>query len=245
MAKSSGLGDNLYVDGVNLSGDIGALNRVGGGITVQDVTGIDKSAIERIGLLRDGGIDYSAFFNKAAGQAHLTLSSQPSTDRHIMYCRGTSLGSPSACLIAKQLNYDPSRGNDGALTIAGSTQGNGYGLEWGNLLTAGRRSDTTATNGTGVDLLASTSFGWQAYLQVFSFTGTSVTVTIQDSADNASFAGFTGSAFTAATAVGTQRLASASSVATVRRYLRVATTGTFTQATFCVMFVKNESAVTF
>ena len=36
------------------------------------------------------------------------------------------------------------------------------------------------------------SFGVQAYLQVFSFTGTDVTITIQDSADNSSFANITG-----------------------------------------------------
>lgn len=244
MAKQSGLGDNLYVSGVDLSGDIGALSRVGGGPAVQDVTGIDKGAIERIGLLRDGAIEYSAFFNPAPGRAHQTLSALPTGDRIITYCRGTNLGSPSACLVAKQINYDPTRGADGAMTIAGSTQGNGYGLEWGTQLTAGKRSDTTATNGTSVDFLAATSFGWQAYLQVFSFTGTSVTVTLQDSADNVSFAGFTSSAFTAATGVTSQRINGASG-ATVRRYVRVATSGTFTQATFAVTFVKNETAVAF
>lgn len=244
MAKQGGLGDALFVDGVDLSGDIGSLGTIGGGPAAIEVTAINKSAIERIGGLRDGRIEYSAFFNKAAAAAHPTLSSRPTTDRSIMYCRGTSLGSPSACLVAKQLNYDPTRAADGALTIAGSTQGNGYGLEWGRLLTAGKRSDTTATNGTGVDHTAASSFGWQAYLHVFSFTGTSITVTIQDSADNVSFAAFTGSAFTAATAVGTQRIAGAAG-STVRRYVRVVTTGTFSEATFSVNFVKNESEVVF
>jgi hypothetical protein len=244
VAKQGGLGDNLYVSGIDLSGDIGAVSRIGGGPAVQDVTGIDKSAMERIGLLRDGAIEYSSFFNPSPGRAHPTLSVLPTTDRIITYCRGTNLGSPSACLVAKQLNYDPTRAADGAMTIAGSTQGNGYGLEWGVQLTAGKRSDTTATNGTGVDFLAATSFGWQAYLQVFSFTGTSVTVTVQDSADNVSFAGFTSSAFTAATGVTSQRIAGASA-STVRRYLRIATTGTFTQATFAVTFMKNETTVAF
>lgn len=244
MAKTGGLGDNLYVDGYDLSGDIGAVSSIGGGPAVIDVTAINSSAMERIGGLRDGRIEYSAFFNDAAARSHVVLSALPTADRIITYCRGTTLGNPAACLVAKQLNYDPTRAADGALTIAGQTQGNGYGLEWGQQLTAGKRQDTTATNGTSVDHTASTSFGWQAYLQVFSFTGTSVTVTVQDSADNSSFAGFTGSAFTAATALGSQRIAGAAG-STVRRYLRVATTGTFSEATFSVVFIKNTVAVAF
>jgi hypothetical protein len=131
------------------------------------------------------------------------------------------------------------------LTMQTQLLANGYGVEWGNQLTAGKRSDTTATNGTSYDFLASTSFGWQAYLQVFSFTGTSCTVTLEDSANNSAFASFTGSAFVAATAIGTQRIASATPTATVRQYVRAVTSGTFSQCTFAVVFVKNEGTVTF
>jgi len=75
------------------------------------------------------------------------------------------------------------------------------------------------------------------------FTGTSVTATIQDSADNSTFATLTGGLrFTAATAAGVQRL-QGGRTATVRRYLRVATTGTFSSATFSVVFVRNKNTV--
>ena len=69
-------------------------------------------------------------------------------------------------MVAKQLNYDGTRANDGAFTFAVSAQANGYGLEWGKQLTAGTRTDTGATNGTGV------AFGYSGedYLRV---TGTS------------------------------------------------------------------------
>ncbi len=79
---------------------------------------------------------------------------------------------------------------------------------------------------------------------MFAITGTSVTVTLEDSADNSSFAGFTGSAFTAATVLGWQRIAGAAG-ATVRRYVRARTSGTFSNAQFAVVFVKNETAVAF
>jgi hypothetical protein len=53
-------------------------------------------------------------------------------------------------------------------------------------LTAAPRTDTTATNGTSYDFgTGSTAFGLQAYLQVLSFTGTSCTIKLQESSDNA------------------------------------------------------------
>lgn len=241
MAKQSGLGDALYVSGINLSGDTGSIERCAGGIAPIDVTGIDKSARERIGGLRDGGIDWTSYFNPAIGKSHPTLSALPRADALVTYCRGTSIGSPAASCVAKQINYDPKRGSDGSLTFAVAAQASAYGLEWGQLLTAGIRTDTTATNGTGLDTTASLSFGAQAYLHVFGVTGTSVTVKIQDSADNSTYADVASLTFTAATGVTSERIA-IGNTATVRRYLRVATTGTFTNAQFAVVVVKNETA---
>lgn len=241
MAKQSGLGVGLLVGGVNLSGDIGSISKISGGPAAMDVTGIDASAFERIGGKRTGEIAYNSWFNKAAGASHLTHRALPTTDVGLMYRHGSTLGNPGAACIAKQVNYDPTLGTDGSLTFAVQAISNGFGLEWGLQLTAGTRTDVAATNGTGVDGAASTSFGWQAHLQVLAFTGTSVTVTLQDSADNVSFAGFTGSAFTAATAIGTQRIAG-TNVSTVRRYVRAITTGTFSNAQFSVLFTRNEVA---
>lgn len=241
MSKQGGMGDNLYVAGYDVSGDIGSLSRIGGGPALKEVTGIDKSAYERQGLVRDGAIEYLAWFNPSTDQAHDRLSLLPTTDVVMQYARGTTLGNEAAVMVAKQVNYDPTRGNDGSLSFGVSALANGYGLQWGKQLTAGKRTDTTATNGSSIDTVASASFGAQAFLQVFAFTGTSVTVTVQDSADNSSFAAVTGLAFTAATGITTQRLATANN-ATIRRYLRVATTGTFSNAVFAVVVVKNEIA---
>jgi len=241
MTKQSGLGDNLYVTGYDLSGDIGSLATVGGGPAALPVTGIDKSAFERIGGRRDGLMEFSSYFNPSSAQAHPRLGSLPTTDVALMYARGTSLGSPAACMYAKQANYDGSYADDGSFTFKVSALANTYGLEWGRLLTAGKRTDTGATNGSSIDTLASAAFGAQAYLQVFSVTGTSVTVTIEDSADDSNWTPVTGLAFTAATGITTQRLATANN-ATIRRYIRAVTSGTFNPATFAVAIVKNEIA---
>lgn len=247
MAKQAGMGDRLFVAGVDLSGDIGSLGRIGGGPAAMDVTAIDKEAMERLGGLRDGAVEFNSYFNPSLGQAHKTLGALPTADVLVSYFRGIALGGPSANLVAKQVNYDGTRNADGSLSFAVQAQANAFGLEWGTNLTAGKRSDGSASSGTAVDFGASTLFGLQAYLHVFAFTGTSVTVKIQESSDNGGadpWADVVGGAFTAATGVTSQRIATAPNL-TVERYLRVTTSGTFSSALFAVSVVKNESAVVF
>ena len=250
MAKQAGMGDNLYVGGNDLSGDTGSLSRIAGGIATYEKPSISDYAMSRIGGLRDGGIDWGTYFNPSAGQAHPVLSALPTADTLVTYCRGTALGSPAACLVAKQVNYDGTRGADGDFNLAVAAVANRRGLEWGKQLTAGSRTDTEATNGTGVDFAAGASFGLQLYLQVTALTGTDATFTVQQSSDNGStdaFAAVTGGAFTAVTAVPAwQRLQTARDQA-VERYLRVvsSTSAGFTSVTFNVVAVFNKTTVNF
>lgn len=248
MAKSSGLGDNFYIGGYNVSGDVGSIGPIHGGPKTIDVTGIDKSAFERIGGQRDGGMTWSSFFNTATGRAHPVLSALPTADVVATYCRGTNLGDPCASCVAKQINYDGNRTQAGDFTFAVDVQANGYGVGWGRQLTAGQRTDTAATLGTAIDTTASLSFGAQAYLQVFAFTGTDVTVKLQDSADNVTFADIAGMAFTQVTVAPVAQRIATSNAATIRQYVRAVTvtTGGFTSVTFAVQLTKNEnSGVTF
>jgi hypothetical protein len=151
VAKESGLGDRFLLGGWNLSGDTAAIDNCHGGPAAQDVTGIDKSGMERIGGLLDASMEWTSWFNTA--NAHATLSTLPTTSRVATYLRGLAQGSPGAGLVGKQINYDPKRAADGTLQLAVSVQGSdGSPLEWGVQLTAGGlRTDTTATTGTSVD----------------------------------------------------------------------------------------------
>ncbi len=252
MAKQTGLGDNLYVDGNDLSGDTGSLSAIGGGPGALDVTGIDKSAHERIGGDLDGRILFSSWFNPSAGQEHAVLSALPTTDVLVSYLRGTTLGNPAASLLGKQINYDPTRGADGSLTMDVQASGNGFGLEWGRTLTGGKRTDSAATNGATLDYgatIGQTLFGAQAYLHVFAFTGTDATITIQDSTSD--FAGVTLLTFTEVSALGgantSERIETASRTETVDRFVRVITTTSagFSNLVFAVQIVKNETSVVF
>lgn len=242
MAKQSGLGMNLYVGGVDVSGDVGSFSKISGSQGTLDVTGIDKSAFERLGAERDGAVDFTAFFN--ATRAHPVFSALPTSDVQVSGRVGLTVGAPSFEMVSKQSNYDLTRATGGALTAAVNCMANSFGLEWGLQLTAGIRTDAAATNGASIDTAASAAFGAQAYLQVMAITGTDATVKLQDSADNSSFADITGMAFTQITAApGTQRLATANT-ATIRRYIRAITitTGGFTSLQFAVTVVKNQIA---
>lgn len=244
MGKTSGLGDDCFVGGYHIGGDIRDIACNGGPAPI-DVTDITQSGHARLGGLRDGKMSLTSYHDPAPGQSHAVFSALPTADTIMTYLRGTAIGNPAACLNAKQVGYDPTRSAAGDLTFKVEGDGDAYGLEWGIQLTAGARTDSTATNGTSYDTLASAAFGAQAYLHAVAVTGTSFTVTVQDSADNSTWANVTGLSFTAvAAAPQAQRIAIANG-STVRRYVRAITTGTFTVAAFQLTLVKNALAVSF
>lgn len=243
MAKLSGIGGQLYVNGYDLSGDVGVINAVRDGQNLLDVTAIDKSAMERIPGLADGGIDFTAFFNDATDAAHDVLSPMGSTDKYVTYAVNTTLGRPGWSLTAKQADYAGARAADGSLAFTVQTQtSDGEGLRAGEMLTAGIRTDTAATNGSSVDGTAATAFGAVIFLHVFDFDGTDVTISVEDSANNSAWAALTGASFAEIDAAGhhTERIVLASDAA-VRRYLRAVTTttGGFTSVDFALMLCRR------
>jgi hypothetical protein len=207
VAKQTGLGARFVVGGYDLSGDIQALDMVSGGPALIDSTDITQSAHSRLPGLRDGHMGFTSFMDVA--NAHPVLDALPTTDVQMMLLLPTlAVGAAAACLNAKQIGYDPTRSNSGELTLKVAGEGNSYGLEWGVALTTGLRTDTSATPGASLDNAASSAWGAQMYLQVTAFSGTDVTVTVQQSADNSTF--ITLGAFTQVTAApGTQRITTA------------------------------------
>jgi hypothetical protein len=55
------------------------------------------------------------------------------------------VGFPAASMTAKQTTYAPTMGADGSLAISVNAVANGYGLEWGEMLTTGKQSFATGT----------------------------------------------------------------------------------------------------
>lgn len=244
--KQTGLGDQWFVDGWDLSGDTNAINNISCPTALIDVTSIRQFAFERRGGRRDGDMAWVSLFNPGdpenpdADAAHPVLSQLPRTDAIATYFHGGAIGNVAASCVGKQIGYDPTRGDDGSLTFKVDVQASSNGLEWGKQLTPGKRIDTTATNGIDFDNGAATAFGLQAYLQAFSFTGTNATVTVQHSADAATWADLI--VFDELTAGRSAQRGLVSNTTTVNRHLRAITAGTFTSLTFAVMVNRNKVA---
>ena len=246
MAKQSGAGSALWFGSVDLSGDVGAITGAETTRAALPITGIDKSAEERTTGLRDGTLGFTAYWNTAAGGAHLSLLTHPTTDVQVSAAIGTPAVGTAACsILAKQTNYAVARGADGSLVATINAVGNGYALEWGELLTTGKQTFASGTvNGASIDVGAvSTLFGAAAYLHVFSIGSGNPTVTIKDSADNGTFAALapTSLVFTP-TVAGVNHLVTGLA-ATIRRYIRVEVTGTYTNLVAAVIFVRYTESM--
>lgn len=119
MAKESGLGwTTLSVDD-----SAGAVKAIKNDVTnfefgtpraVWEVTGVDKSAIERILLLADFSVTLNGVFNDAADQAHAVFKTVPSTS----VARTTTLSVSGQTLAPEVLytDYALTRADDGKLT---------------------------------------------------------------------------------------------------------------------------------
>lgn len=239
MAKKSGLGMKLYLQGYDVSGDVGAINTMRSSMAVLDVTAIESSAMERIAGLRDGEITFNVFFNDATGRAHDALKSLPTTNVLAMVLTGTTAGDPVICLTAKQVNYDWSRNADGSLQ--GTVQllaAAGVPLEYGLLLTA-KTTHASATDETGIDFGSQTVSGAIGFLQHFSADSGTVEYDLEDSGDSTTGDDGTWANLGAFTDVATPWSQTAERIeisGTVERWVRASTNGTFTNAVFAMAF---------
>ena len=122
MAKISGLGAQITVadSGAtprDISNDIGdfTLNTP---IAMQDVTGLNKSAHERLALLSDVTAQLKGFANFAANLSHAVLSTATTsaTQRAVVVYPTSNHSTPTLPFNALIASYNMSRANGGDLT---------------------------------------------------------------------------------------------------------------------------------
>ena len=253
MAVESGLAAGFVFDDIDLSGNIGQMRSMQMLVGQQDVTTLNKSARARNGTLRHGTFGWQGFFDDNADGGdgpHDKLAGIPSTaDLVAVYMHRLTLGAPAMGMVSKQMMHSHNVG-DGNLVVDVDVVANGYGLEGGEMLTAGVASSSGAEALASIDYgaaIGSTAFGLQAFLNVTAFTGTSATIAVQSSSDDGAgdaFADITGGVFTTVTAAGSERIQT-SRTETIERYLRLNITGTYTALDFSVMVVKNLQTVNF
>jgi hypothetical protein len=314
--KQSGLGDNFYVGGYDLSGDVASVDTISGARDVIDTTAIKQLANSRLYGLKNGNWSFTSFFDvtgttnapgvpasgtpvvstlnwsvfvtvtggtgtqvsingvnqgsfdgtyilpafgtiiltytaaptwtwKAVGTEHSALSPLPTTDQVAMYFRGTGIGGIAAAINAKEIAYDGTRDNSGNLTFKVELTGNSFGMEWGEQLTPGISVLTTAGNLAFQDDGAGTTFGGQAYLQIFNLVGTNADVAIQSSTTSGgTYTNVTGLDFgsIAAASVPYAARVASTNVTSISEFVRVNVTGTFSYLQFAVAFMRNPIA---
>jgi hypothetical protein len=118
MAKEGGMGTTISID------DAGGTPRaISNDITnftwatprgVQDVTGVDKSGLERLVLLADLSFNPTGVFNDAANMSHAVLKTIPSSS----VLRTVALNISGQTMSAECLgtDYSLTRGQDGSVT---------------------------------------------------------------------------------------------------------------------------------
>lgn len=123
MAKVSGLGEVITVQDASssaqtLSNDITNW-QFSTPRAVQDVTGVDKSANERILLLADFSVTLNGVFNPSANKSHAVFSTISSTSVNravVINPIGTTSGNPQMSVNCVLTDYQLTRANTGELT---------------------------------------------------------------------------------------------------------------------------------
>ena len=138
MAKESGIGMTVTIDdaagaGQAITNDITNV-QISTPRGVQDITGLDKSAIERLLLLADGTLTFNGVFNDAANMSHAVLKTVPTQS-------GSGTGATRTVVIVHSgqtltvevvfTDYSLNRAQDGSLTwTATGVVANGTAPTW-------------------------------------------------------------------------------------------------------------------
>jgi len=240
MPKTGGLSQEFYIDGHDLGGDVGAINECASPRGVLEITGINKAAVERVMTHGDGRIEFASYFDDGTELSHNALAGLPTGDVVVLWAYGGAIGDSAAFLTAKQVNYDARRGQDMSLALTILCLGQGVALEYGEMLTAAIDTHSSASSSSSKDDAASTSAGLAAVVEIKDIDSGTPTIIIQDSPNDSSWS--TLISFTAV-ASGNEPAAERKTVSgTVNRYLRVTTTGSFSNADFAIAYRRGLSA---
>ena len=237
---NSGLSQEFFIGGYDLSGDVGAIDECSSPREYLEAPVLNKSAMVRIRGRTDGKISFKTWFDDATGLEHDALKGLPTADVVVLWGLGNTLGDEAAGLVAKQVDYNWSRGADGSMEGSVQCLGQGASLEWVQRLTAGAVTHSSAGSETGVVDAGATTRGLIGYLQVMTISG-APTFLIQQSSNTTN--GIDGAwttiiSFGASSARHGVRQTSSGAVA---KGLRVTTTGTFSSAVFTMAYVRGTA----
>lgn len=240
MAFGHGKACDVYVNGRDLGPFFSSASAKLSAETAETTT-LGKSSKTFIAGLKDSMFSVQGYFDSAANTSDQELQAAlgKSTDSLVViYPVGdVAIGDFGYAMRARGVSYDSEAPVGGVVPVSADFQGDNDADRVISHHVLG--VETAAADGASVDNAAATTAGAAAHLHVTAFTGTSITVKMQDSADNAAWLDIGSMTFTAASAAGTSERVATTSTATIRRYTRVSWSGTFTSATFHVAFSRK------
>lgn len=194
-----------------------------------EVTTFGDSSKAYIGGLKDATVSLSGFFDGSAGAVDEVLAAALANVRVVTLAAAGAgaIGNRAQIGNVISTSYSINAPVADAVNISAEAQVSG-GLLSGIIL-ADLVARTVIGQTAANDNAASTANGLTASLHLTAFTGTDITIKIQESADNVSWVDLI--TFTQLTAIGSELK---SATGTIARYLRVDVSGTFTTATFAV-----------
>lgn len=205
-----------------------------------ETTTFGSTAKQYLTGFQDGSISLGGFFDgSAAGSdAILDAAFNGGAEAFTVGYAGTAVGNRADLASALDKKYDVSGAVGAAVKFKAELRADGGAV--GGVFLHALGAETATGTGTAVDGGAATSAGYLATLHVTGVSGTAtptVTVKIQDSADNSTWADLI--TFTAATAIGGETKSAATG--TVRRYTRAIWTisGTTPSLTFAVALARR------
>jgi hypothetical protein len=203
---------------------------------VNETTTFGSSQATYIGGIESASASLTGFWDGGSDavdeELQAIIGSASATPLSI-YQSGDTAGNKVVLLNSKIQNYTIDSSVADAVGISATFTGDNFGN--GKSLYALTNTSATA-NTTAVDMGASSSLGGQAFLHCTAHSSANISVKIQSSADNSSFADVSGFAFTDLSGITSERIATTN---TVNRYVRLAITVTSGSATFSVGYAHN------
>lgn len=230
MSLAHGKECAVYLNGRNASTYIKSAD-IQAGAADHDTTTLNADTVTRKGGLLNCKVSLDGLYDGTAtvalyAQARAALASSSVALIAIYVLGEAAIGALGFALRARLGDHKVSMPCKNLVTVAANFTGYKLLELVESLHPMG--AETAAGNGTALDGTAATTNGGAVHVHATAFTGTSITLTVEDSADNSTFA--TIGTFTAITAGGTsERIEIAG---TIRRYVRIVRAGTFTTCTF-------------
>ena len=203
---------------------------------VSETTVFGSNQATYIGSIETASASLSGFYDGGSDavdeELQAVIGSATDTPLSIYQC-GDTAGNNVLLLTSKIKNYNIDSSVQDPVGISATFTGDNFGN--GTSLYALTNTSATA-NTTAVDLGPSSTLGGQAHIHCTAHSSANISVKIQSSADNSSFADVSGFSFTTITGATTQRIATTN---TVNRYVRLVITVTGGSATFSVGYAHN------